>query len=73
MPYGVGGPAGMPETAKARLAVATAKVRRIPGFKQELANLGLHVFDKDGRDFQAYLTGLQDGIANVVAILKSEK
>jgi tripartite-type tricarboxylate transporter receptor subunit TctC len=73
MPYGIGGPAGMPAQAKARLAAATEKVLKNPELKRQLGNLGLQILDQDGQAFKAYLAKLESDIANVVAVLKSEK
>ena len=72
-PYGLGGPAGVPEVANTRLAAAAAKIRKNPQFKLELGNLGLEVYDKDGPEFRNYLLKMQDDIGNVIKILKSEK
>jgi len=73
MPYGIGGPAGMPEEARKRLAAATAKVVKNPELKEALGKLGLQVVAQDGPAFKAYLGKLQSEIANVMTILRAEK
>lgn len=72
-PYGLGGPAGIPEVARTKLAAAAAKIRKTPQFKQELGNLGLEVYDKNGPEFRSYLLEMQDDIGDVMKILKSQK
>jgi tripartite-type tricarboxylate transporter receptor subunit TctC len=73
MPYGIGGPAGLPETAKKRLAEATAKVLKKPELKTALENLGLQILAQDGPTFKAYLSRIESEIAQVMKILKEEK
>jgi tripartite-type tricarboxylate transporter receptor subunit TctC len=72
-PYGIGGPAGIADEIKAKLSAATEKVRKNPMFKSDLANLGLEVYDVSGLEFKTSLTKMQDGIAEVIGILKAQK
>jgi putative tricarboxylic transport membrane protein len=72
-PYGIGGPSGIPDVIKAKLSAATEKVRHNPMFKSDLAKLGLEVYDVNGPEFKASLTKMQNGIAEVISILKAQK
>jgi len=72
-PYGIGGPAGIPDGIKATLSAATAKVRSNPAFKSDLEKLGLEVYDVNGPEFKNSLVKMQNGIAEVIGILKAQK
>lgn len=72
-PYGLGGPAGLPQEVKERLSEAARKVRANPEFAKELRKLGLEVHDSSGEETKQYLTQMQSSIAEVLAILQSEK
>jgi tripartite-type tricarboxylate transporter receptor subunit TctC len=72
-PYGLGGPAGIPEAIKTKLAAAAAKVRKNTQFKSDINKLGLEVYDKNGPEFRDYLVEMQSDIGKVMAILKSQK
>lgn len=72
-PYGLGGPAGLPQEAKERLSAAAQKVRSNPEFVKDLAKLGLELYDRSGDETKAYLTQVQSSIAEVLSILQSGK
>jgi tripartite-type tricarboxylate transporter receptor subunit TctC len=72
-PYGIGGPAGIPDAIKAKLSASTEKVRINPTFKSDLAKLGLEVYDVNGPEFKTSLIKMQNGIAEVIGILKAQK
>lgn len=72
-PYGVGGPKGLPSEAKDRIAAASKAIWGKPEFKEDLAKLGLEVYQQDGAALRSSLVKMQSGIAEVIEALKAEK
>ena len=72
-PYGMGGPAGLPENVKATLAKAAKAVNDNPEFHKDLANLGLEPYPVSGAELRQDLLDSQAGISKVIAALHNEK
>jgi tripartite-type tricarboxylate transporter receptor subunit TctC len=70
-PYGMGAPAGIPEEAKEKLAAAAERVWAKSEFGEELANLGLEVYDATGEEMREALLEMQAGITRVLEILRA--
>jgi tripartite-type tricarboxylate transporter receptor subunit TctC len=69
-PYGIGAPRGVPEDVKKLLSQATQKVWGIPGYREDIAKLGLLILDRDGPTLTQELLQMQENIAKVLALLK---
>ena len=72
-PYGMGGPAGLPDNVKATLANAAKAVDANPDFHKDLANLGLEPYPVSGAELRQDLLDSQAGIGKVIAALNAEK
>lgn len=72
-PYGMGGPAGLPDNVRAVLAKAAAAVNANPEFQKDLAKLGLEPYAVSGKELRQDLVDSQADITKVMAILRSEK
>lgn len=72
-PYGMGGPAGLPDNVKAVLAKAAAAVNANPEFQKDLANLGLEPYAVSGKELRQDLVDSQADITKVMSVLRSEK
>lgn len=68
-PYGMGAPAGIPDEARQKLAEAAERIWAKPEFVEELANLGLDLYDASGEEMREALLEMQTGIARVLEIL----
>jgi len=71
-PYGIGGPKGLPEDAKAVVSEATKKIWEIPEFKADLEKLGLYVFKKDGLGYTKHLQKMQEDMAKALRLIKEQ-
>lgn len=72
-PYGLGGPAGMPEAAIQKLTEATKKVWDNPKFSADLSKLGLDPYFISGPELKQNLTRMQKDIGEILQILSSEQ
>ena len=73
IPWGIGGPKGMPENVKKILADATRQVWANPEFVTEIDKLGYTLFKKDGPSYRAELLKMQKDIAEVLRLLEQAK
>ena len=71
IPYGIGGPKGLPANVKSFLEEATKKVWKIPEFKRDLEKLGQLLDEKGSTEYRDSLFKMQEDIANVIKLLQS--
>lgn len=72
IPYGIGGPKGLPEDVKLILEEATKKVWEIPEFQAELEKLGQSVYKKDSAAYTEHLYKMQENITKALDLMQSK-
>ena len=72
IPYGIGGPKGLPEDVKKILEEANKKVWEIPEFRAELEKLGQSVYKKDSVAYTEHLYKMQENITKALSLMQSK-
>lgn len=71
IPYGIGGPKGLPEDVKQILSDANKKVWENPQFQADLEKLGQLVYKKDGPSYREALLKTQKDLERIMELLNA--